>query len=78
MPSGPGLVEALPGDVLGNEDVGTGVMASLFESYAAACRTGAEVDAGSDAGSDAAFQVRPLRRCRCQQTLPCCHVSYHP
>ena len=76
MASGPGLVEEAPegGGVLGNEEAGTGVLASLFESYAAACRTGAEVDAGGDA----AFEVRHLERCRCQETLLCCPALISP
>ena len=54
MPSGQDLNEEVPGSTLGNAEAGSGVLASLFESYAAACRTGAEVDAGSDA----AYEVR--------------------
>ena len=79
MPSGQGLAEEAPGGILGNEDAGAGVLASLFESYAAACRTGAEVDAGSDA----AFEVRHLS-CRFQfprntPLLPCpCPLTARP
>ena len=36
------------GEAQGDGEGNDGVLANLFESYAAACRTGAEVDDGSD------------------------------